>query len=160
MAHADQIGLEEWDLAHYQCFVAEHVTTLRDRYRKRARQNRWWFRGIGVFVIVLSAVLPLLAGFDFDHKNLTMGLIGVAIAIATALRSFYQWDQIWSILRQADFDLTELLAGWELAVAGAKQPADVHALTEKLLEGAGAIRSRESKGYFATLRFPESKKDS
>ena len=160
MAHADQIGLEEWDLAHYRRFVAEHVTTLRDRYRKRAAQNRWWFRGIGVFVIVLSAVLPLLAGFDFDHKDLTMGLIGVAIAIATALRSFYQWDQIWSILRQADFDLTELLTGWELAVAGAKQTADVHALTEKLIEGADAVRSRESKGYFAMLRFPESKKDS
>jgi hypothetical protein len=160
MPDAQQFGLADWDLQHYRLFVAEHVVAVRNRYRNRAAQNRWWFRGTGVLVIVLSAVLPLLAGFDFDHKDLTMGIIGVAIAIATALRSFYQWDQIWSVLRQADFELTELLAEWDLAVAAAKQPADVHALTEKLLQAADAIRSRESKGFFASLRFPESKRDS
>lgn len=159
MPDAQQFGLEGWDLTNYRLFVAEHVTAVRDRYHRRAAQNRWWFRGTGVFVIVLSAVLPLLAGFDFDHKDLTMGIIGVAIAVATGLRSFYQWDQNWSLLRQTDFALTELLAEWDLAVAAAKQPADVHSLTEKLLQDADAIRSRESKGYFARLRFPDSKRD-
>jgi len=160
MADVQQLVLEEWDLARYKRFVHDNVESLRDRYRKRARINRLWFRGAGIAVILLSAVLPLLAGFDFDHKDWTLGIIGVAIAIATALRSFYQWDQLWSLLRQTDFELTELLAEWELAVADAKQRADLQELTEKLLQAADEVRSRESKGYFATLRFPETKKGS
>ena len=158
MSDAPQVDVEEWELADYQRFVKEHVTALRDWYHKRARRNRLGVRGAGVFVIVLSAILPLLAGFDFGHKDLTLGIIGVSIAIATALRGFFQWDQLWSLLRQADFDLTDLLAEWELAVGA--RGADVHQLTEKLLQAADEVRSRESKGYFATLRFPESKKDS
>jgi len=160
MADVQQFGLEEWDLARYEGFVKENVEFLRDKYRKRARINRLWFRGAGIVVIALSAILPLLAGFDFDHKDWTLGIIGVVIAIATALRSFYQWDQLWSLLRQSDFELTELLAGWKLAVAGAKGSADVHSLTEKLLQAVDEVRARESKGYFATLRFPETKKGS
>jgi hypothetical protein len=160
MADDQQFGLEEWDLARYESFVHDNVEALRDRYRKRARINRLCFRGVGIVVILLSSVLPLLAGFDFDHKDWTLGIVGVVIAVATALRSFYQWDQLWSLLRQADFELTELVAGWRLAVAGAKGSADVHSLTEKLLQAAAELRGRESKGYFATLRFPDNKKDS
>jgi hypothetical protein len=160
MDDAPQIGVEEWELADYRRFVDAHVASLRDWYHGRARRNRLAFRSAGVLVILLSAVLPLLAGFDFDHKDWTLGLIGVAIAVTTALRSFYQWDQLWSLLRQADFDLTDLLAEWELAVAGAKRPADVHGLTERLLQAADEVRGRESKGYFATLKFPESKRAS
>lgn len=159
MADVQQFGLEEWDLARYESFVKENVESLRDRYRRRARINRLWFRGTGIIVILLSAILPLLAGFDFDHKDWTLGIIGVVIAVATALRSFYQWNELWSLLRQSDFELTELLAGWKLAVAGAKGPAEVHTLTEKLLQAGDEVRARESKGYFATLRFPEAKKD-
>jgi hypothetical protein len=48
---AQQIGLEEWDLANYRRFVAEHVTSLRDWYRKRARVNRLAFRGASVLSI-------------------------------------------------------------------------------------------------------------
>src|SRR2546428_2162682 len=105
MGDAPQVGVDEWDLADYRRFVDAHVTSLRDWYHKRARRNRLAFRGAGVFVILLSAVLPLLAGFDFDHKDWTLGGIGVAIAVTTALRGFYQWDQLWTLLRQADFDL-------------------------------------------------------
>jgi Protein of unknown function (DUF4231) len=157
MGDAPQVGVDEWDLAHYKRFVDAHVTSLRDWYHRRARRNRLAFRGAGVFVILLSAVLPLLAGFDFAHKDWTLGGIGVAIAVTVALRSFFQWDQLWALLRQADFDLTELLAEWDLAVAGAK-PADIHELTEKLLQAANEVRARESKGYFSKLQFPESKR--
>jgi len=159
MADVQQFGLEEWDLARYESFVHDNVEILRDTYRRRARKNRLWFRGAGILVILLSAILPLLAGFDFDHKDWTLGIIGVVIAVTTALRSFFQWDQLWSLLRQTDFELTELIARWRLAIAGANA-ADVKSLTEQLLQAAAEVRGRESKGYFATLRFPDNKKDS
>ena len=157
MHEPPQVGGEDWDLGSYRRFVDTHVASLRDWYHKRAQRNRFAFRSAGILVILLSALLPLLAGFDFARKDWILGLIGVAIAVATGLRSFYQWDQLWALLRRTDFELTELLAEWELAVATAKDPAEVHELTEKLLQKAGNVRRSESTGYFATLRFPEGK---
>ena len=156
MGQPPRVAGDDWALEDYRKFVETHVRPVRDWYRRRARLNRFAFRSMGIVVIVLSPLLPLLAGFDFEHKDLTLGLIGVAIAIATGLRTFYQWDHLWSLLRQTDFELTELLTNWELAVASARSADEVQALTEDLLRKANDVRRAESKGYFATLRFPKS----
>ena len=140
--------------------VFEEVTALRDTYRKRARQNRIWFRLTGVAVIVLSTSLPLMTIPDYGAKKVLLSGVGVTIALLTGLRNFYQWDQLWSLLRQSDFELTYLLAKAKLDVDGAPKDPDAqrHAklleIAVKLRDDAEAVRRSESTRYFGSLRFP------
>jgi Protein of unknown function (DUF4231) len=138
--------------------VFREVTDLRNTYRKRARQNRIWFRFTGVAVIVLSTSLPLMTIPDYGAKKVLISAVGVTIALLTGLRNFYQWDQLWSLLRQSDFELTYLLAKGELDVAGAprdpERPAKLLEIAAKLRDEAEQVRRSESTRYFGSLRFP------
>jgi hypothetical protein len=136
------------------------IERLRDNYRRRAKWHRYWFRISGVLVIVLSALLPLLAGLSFDAKDGTLAAVGVTIAIVTGLRVFFQWDQLWGLLRQSDFALSHLLANWELDVAAAaelpepERRSTLFALSRDVLAKADQIRQAESQKFFGALRFP------
>jgi hypothetical protein len=146
---------QKWDEV-----VRINVRDLRDAYHRRAKWNRRFFRGTGVAVIVLSASLPLLAGFSYSGKDITIAIVGAVIAILTGLRAFYQWDQLWDFLRQSDFILTHLIGKWELDVEAAKHLPNtksavaIHKLTTELLDNAETVRQAESQRYFSTLRFP------
>jgi hypothetical protein len=142
--------------------VVEGIRVLKDQYHDRAKWHRRCFRSSGIVIILLSATLPLLAGLDYDGKDVTIGVIGVAIAVLTALRNFYQWDQLWSLLRQSDFELTYLLDQWQLDVTAIKAgsapdaPSKIYELTLTLREAAEKVRRAESTRYFGSLRFPSS----
>jgi hypothetical protein len=142
--------------------VVARIRTLKGQYHDRAKWHRRWFRSTGIVIILLSATLPLLAGLDYDGKDVTIGVIGVAIAVLTALRNFYQWDQLWSLLRQSDFELTYLLDQYQLDATAIKtdSAADatskLHELTRTLREEAEKVRRAESTRYFGSLRFPSS----
>ena len=144
----------------YRSVVRTNVADIRDAYRKRARWHRRMFRTSGIAVIVLSASLPLLAGLSYDRKNATVAFVGLAVAILTGLRSFYQWDQAWGLLRQSDFALSHLLGNWEIDVAAADALPDsdrastIYHLSKSLLEAADRIRQGESQKFFGALRFP------
>jgi hypothetical protein len=136
------------------------VTALRDTYRRRAGWNRVSFRATGVFVIVLSTALPLLTIPDYGAKKAVISGVGVAIAVLTGLRNFFQWDQLWSLLRQSDFELSYLLDKWKLdsAACDAATPEDrskqLCAITQTLRDASEQVRRSESTRYFGSLRFP------
>jgi hypothetical protein len=141
--------------------VADHVAEQRERYSKRATWHRRWFRSTGILVIAASASIPLLAGIDFDDKDLVVGIVGAGVAILTALRNFYQWDQLWSLLRQSDFELKLLLDQWQLDIAAIDRGdpdrmLEVRDLTRDLRDSAEDVRRAESNRYFGSLRFPSS----
>jgi len=139
--------------------VVDAVAKLRDGYRTRAKWHRRWFRSTGVAVVVLSTTLPLLVIPDYGAKKALVSVVGVTIALLTGLRNFYQWDQLWSLLRQSDFDLTYLLEKWRLDVEAASgtptgRADQVNRLTLALRDAAEEVRSAESTRYFGSLRFP------
>ena len=140
--------------------VIEEVTVLRNTYRTRAKQNRIWFRLTGVAVILLSTSLPLMTIPNYRAKTALISGVGVTIALLTGLRNFYQWDQLWSLLRQSDFELTYLVDKAKLdvdAAPGASDPerhARLNAIAVKLRDDAEQVRRSESTRYFGSLRFP------
>ena len=147
-------------IAKYREIARTDIEELRDNYRNRAKWHRRWFRATGVAIIILSASLPLLAGLSYDGKDVTLAVVGVVIAILTGLRVFYQWDQLWGLLRQTDFALTHLLTTWELdvlAATGLPEPersSTIYQLSKELLERADEVRQGESQKFFGALRFP------
>lgn len=145
-----------WDLTR------DNVTKYRNWYRRRARWVRYFFRGSGVVVILLSVSLPLVATADFADKDLVISVIGVVIAGLTAIRNFYQWDHVWRIVRVADFELTFVLADWELELAKLAEkddPEEASRLafekTKALFADTQAIMKNEAKQYFGTLTWPD-----
>jgi ABC-type multidrug transport system fused ATPase/permease subunit len=136
------------------------VTARRDAYRKRARWHARFFRTTGIAVIAVASALPVLASLSYAGKTVIVSIAGASVAFLTALRSFYQWDQLWGLLRQSDLDISHLLEKWKLdlsATAGLaeqERQLKVRALAADLLEKAEAIRRAESQSYFAALRFP------
>ena len=137
------------------------VTELRNKYRRRANWHSHLFRASGIVIIAIASALPVLASLSYDGKNITVAVAGALVAFLTALRSFYQLDQLWGLLRQCDLDLTHLLDQWELdvgATAGLPEEErrkEVHALATKLLADAETLRRGESLSYFGSLRFPQ-----
>jgi hypothetical protein len=146
--------------------VVNGILALRDAYKARAANHRRWFRVSGILIIVLSATLPLLAGADFDGKNVVIGVIGVAVAVVAGLRNFYKWDHLWGVLRRSAFELDFLLAQWRLDVANIacdrkQKAAKMEAIrkrTADLAAAANEVRERESSGYFTSLSFPGAEK--
>jgi ABC-type multidrug transport system fused ATPase/permease subunit len=141
--------------------VERTVRERRDAYRKRARWHSWFFRASGIGVIAIASALPVLASLSYAGKTLTVSIAGALVAFLTALRSFYQWDQLWGLLRQSDLDISHLLEKWKLDVAATaalseqERRSRVHTLATELLEQTEAIRRAESQSYFAALRFPQ-----
>jgi uncharacterized protein DUF4231 len=141
---------------------AEHsVVERRDTYRRRATWHARFFRATGIAVIAIASALPVLASLSYDGKTVTVAVAGALVAFLTGLRSFYQWDQLWGLLRQCDLDLTHLLEQWKLDVAATaglpenERRSKVYALATKLLEQAETRRRAESLSYFGMLRFPQ-----
>lgn len=157
--HEDPIGIT--DIPEIDQAVRE-VRALRNGYHQRARINAAMFRLSGVGIVCLSASVPLLAGLDFSHKDLTIGIIGAIVAVATALQGFYHWDRLWGLLRRTDFDLSHLITDWELDTGLIPEDAPdrkerLHKRTAHLVDAAEELRRRESDQYFASLHFPEGK---
>jgi hypothetical protein len=149
-------------LLTYRALAEESVDKLRNQYDWRARWHRRNFRFTGLVVILISASLPLLAGFKYPGKDLVIALAGVIIAAATGLRTFYQWDQMWGLLRRTHFSLNQASVQWRLAFGRAEATADpvererlAYTATEELLKKIEAIRVAESEKFFSALAFPE-----
>ncbi|MGQ5264697.1 SLATT domain-containing protein [Micromonospora sp. ZYX-F-536] len=149
-------------LEAYRVLAEDSVTKLRDHYDWRARWHRRLFRSSGILVIVISASLPLLAGFGYPGKNLVIAISGVVIATATALRTFYQWDQMWALLRRTHFGLLEASNQWRLAFGRAEATVDpvererrAYEATEVLLARIEGIRGAETEMFFSSLAFPD-----
>ncbi|PZF99327.1 DUF4231 domain-containing protein [Micromonospora endophytica] len=149
-------------MAAYRRLAETNVSSLRKQYDWRAKWHRRHFRFTGILVIVVSAALPLLAGFRYPGKDVVIALAGVVIATATALRTFYQWDQMWSLLRRTHFELIRAFSQWELEFGRAESVDDPqrreelgYEATRALLEKVETIRSGESEKFFGALSFPE-----
>jgi hypothetical protein len=146
------------DVDQLKADVEIPVLELRDRYRERAGWNRRFFRGTGVVIIAMASALPVLASFSYRGKDVLVAVIGALIAFLTALRSFYQWDQLWALLRKSDLDITHLLDKWRLDVQAKanlppqQQMVEIRKLGEDLQESVEEIRRRESQIYFSMLR--------
>lgn len=138
-----------------------YVVQQRNWYRRRARNIRRLFRVFGVGVIVLGAALPVLAFLEFNGFRLVITIVAVAIGGLTALRSFFQWDKQWRVLKLADWELTALLAGWEADLCalpvsdGDGAGPAAFERTRALLEQTEEVVRREATSFFSEMRWPE-----
>lgn len=143
-----------------------YVVRHRNWYRARALLVRRLFRFSGFAVIVLSAALPVVAFLDFSDSRFVITLLSVSIAALTALRTFFQWDLQWRVLKRADWKLTSLLSQWEIAMyrlsleleSGSTDCVSrAAARTQTLLKQASQVVDEEAEQFFGAVQWPENR---
>jgi Protein of unknown function (DUF4231) len=156
--------LPDPDAVGFPDAVESYLARLRSFYNSRAAWHRRFYRFSGILVIVIGSALPLVATLDYGGKDLVVSLLGVAVAMATALRAFYRWDQSWILLRSTEMAITTqwwqycACVDRELESAGDDEKAQAHVRREAARELIGAlteIRKREAASFFKDLAFPD-----
>lgn len=142
--------------------VDSEVRPLRGRYRRRASRHRLYYRCSGLAILLFGVSLPLLAGLHFNHRDVILSIVSVALAALTGLREFYRWDEMWSLLRRTENAISHELLRWELAISSAVPSADPKqapraccAATEELLAAVRTIQEAEADSFFGGMRFPQ-----
>lgn len=158
----DSRPLFERELEDMRRIVVDHVRECHDWYQRHKRPSRRLFRGAGVMVIVLSALIPLLSSYQAVGFRLTVGIIGVVIACITGLNTFYRWERSWRSYSIAQFNLDYFLRRWELKAGEARTCDDegqalriVRAATQELLDEARRVESEETTEFFHNVSGPK-----
>lgn len=125
---------------------------LRQIYDLRATWHRRLYRFSGILVILAGAGLPLLVTVDYAGKDLVVAVTGVLVALVTALRAFYRWDQSWILLRKTEMAITSALWEWR-----GRRSGDDRAAAVELLTCVDDIRKYEAESFFKDLAFPAQK---
>jgi hypothetical protein len=137
--------------------VENYVLRTRDFYDARARWHRRFYRLSTVLIILVGAWLPLGAGLDYSHKDVVLGISGVAVAALTALRSFYHWDQFWVLNRNTEMLITRSYLVWKASNINQLEPGDNMAIEERnkaaleLVDYIVRIRESEAGSFFKVL---------
>jgi hypothetical protein len=133
-----------------------------DWYKTHTRWPRFWFRSVGVLIILLSVTLPAIAASSLPAKDIVLSAMSVAIAALTGLGSFFHWEKTWRGSSSSQMALEQLCAKWELELTNARlilSPDDrvkhVYQATDDLLTNARSVVASESEGFFNGLQFPQ-----
>ncbi len=80
-----------------QAYLKERVDDQIQWYDKRSTHNQGWYKSLRTTEIVLSILIPFLAGLltiDIVNK-LIIGFFGVIIAIIAGVLSLYKFQENW-----------------------------------------------------------------
>ncbi len=85
------------DDEYMKCRIEEQILW----YSARASKNKKKYYMCNTTIIVVSALITSMSGFDFfpTAKNLILGLMGALIAIVTGLSSLYKFQEKWTEYR-------------------------------------------------------------
>jgi hypothetical protein len=86
----------------YQKYLKDRYEKLVEFYDKRAQQNKLGYRVCSVFIIFMSAILVPLIGTGALLKHpMVGGFLSASVVIATALTSYYQFNENWLSYRRS-----------------------------------------------------------
>jgi hypothetical protein len=163
-------GTDDGDRARFEEAVRELEGTVVRKvdadmraYGGRRSGARNLAASVAATTILLSALLPLLAAFDYNGKELVLSLVGVTIAAVTGLGSYFHWGDLWKGYLIAWNDIQNARAHWDLDVVAARREETEEAALEaayraadRLLEATRSAIDREHGTYFAMFGKPSS----
>lgn len=79
-------------------YLKERLDHQIDWYDRKSIANQKSFKRLQVLIIVASATIPFLSGFMDENSlwlKIVIGLLGLAIATATAILGLYQFQENW-----------------------------------------------------------------
>lgn len=82
-------------------YVKERLEGQIDWYDRKSQRNQKWFKFLRVTEIICAAVIPFIAGMfgDIIYGQISIGILGVIIAISAGLSSLNKHQEIWLTYR-------------------------------------------------------------
>lgn len=70
-------------------------------YNAKAHTNKNYHYTSKALIIIISSIIPLIAGIEIDSrfKNIILGLLGTSIAVLTGLTALLKFQEKWSEYR-------------------------------------------------------------
>jgi hypothetical protein len=135
----------------------DYVDSNLEWYRRRTTWPRVAFRVSGLFVIGLSLALPLIAAW----AQWAVPLASVAIAIVSALASFFSWQRTWEKRIAIQLELEGMIAHWNTEMVASRATNDSAGFeralkaTHELVDKTRLLTAAETSAFFAGIRFPQ-----
>lgn len=79
-------------------YIQKRVDNQIDWYDKKSRQNQWWYKRLRIFEICAAASIPFLVGYIGSEDSgfrIAVGVLGLLIAVVTAILGLYQFQENW-----------------------------------------------------------------
>jgi hypothetical protein len=135
-------------------------------YDEHSKLPRVIYRGLGVLTIFLSVAIPFLSqdSLTFDYKMLWITGLSLSITVITGITQFFKPDQAWKLNMGAKLNLESLYTSWKLEMIEVRSQHNKEAAIERcisvsrsLLKAAQNVTASNTEGFFANIRFPETK---
>ena len=131
-------------------------------YKDHTTTPRLCFRITGATVILFSITIPAVSAYSFPHKNITIALMALVIAIFSGLNTFFKWGEKWQSFIRSELAIKHLIGLWQIEMRNAKcleneiaRSNSVSEATKILLEEVGNIVSQETEDYFSKVQWPK-----
>lgn len=132
-------------------YLKERLEDQINWYDKKSVTNQKYFKRLQVLIIVASATIPLLSGFMNENTlglKIVIGLLGLAIASATAILGLYQFQENWLEYRTT----CETLRHEKYLFLTGTAPYDEDASFTLLVERVEGLISKENTNWQNYMR--------
>ena len=128
-----------------------------DRYDNLADSERFWFRFIGILIIIFSVSIPFINSLKFKNQKEIVSLVAICIAFLTSLNSFYNWSGSWEVYRNTEYRLKHEVWVWELEARKLSNQksltienanTEAFKITKKLILESAKITLNENNSFF------------
>jgi len=140
-----------------------------DRYDNLADSERFWFRFIGILIIIFSVSIPFINSLKFKNQKEIVSFVAICIAFLTSLNSFYNWSVSLEVYRNTEYRLKHEVWLWELEARKLnnqdplpidKANTEAFKITQKLILESAKITLNENNSFFEHLKELEETKES
>lgn len=138
---------------------------LRNRYEKqiawysnKSALNKRWFLGVGVYIVIVSIVIPifmLVLDTSFLATKLFIVVLSSTVAIATGINSLFKFQDNWISYRTTSETLKKEKSFYLGSVGDYAQASDKDAL---FIERVEATISRENSLWLTVQQTEKDKK--
>lgn len=79
-------------------YISQRLENQIDWYDRKSQSAQKWYKRLRLVEFLCAATIPFCVGLVTDERmylQITVGILGVMIAIITAVQGLYQWNEDW-----------------------------------------------------------------
>lgn len=142
-------------------YIADRLDNQIAWYDRKSLSNQHWYKGLRLLQVFAAALIPFLTAYlppDKSTTQLLVGLLGVAIAVVTAVLDLWRCQEHWIQYRTT----CESLKKEKVLFLTASEPysGDTPTNFRLLVHRAETLISRENSNWAEHVRQPRKESDS
>jgi len=124
-------------------------------YSRKSKSNQNWYKSLRVIELVAAVFIPFLAGYlkDIPTTKVTVGFLGLLVAIIAGLLSLYRFQELWIEYRTT----CESLKHEKFLYLARTEPYNAEEPFPLLVQSVETLISKEHSRWISLTKRPEKK---